>query len=473
MQLKRAVVSLAAAAWAALAGAGNGLATPMYAAREGRACDNCHVSPNKWENPKLANRKCSMACQTCHVDPAGGGMRTVTGHFFGRATLPMIAISPRPTADWDRNLPPLGRRDRATSYNSNLPYGPATLEASRAYQDSIHDLGAWGTPRGETVHEPFQGRYRELRADPLLRIGSDIRVAALFSKSTLAFPMQFDVNAMVHPVHHAAALVNVGARGQSSGYSATIDDSHTPYFRELFVMTSEWPYQVYAKAGRFVPSYGLRLDDHTNRIRREFELDGSLPESRVTGVELGAAPNYPFVQASWFRMNSKYTDPDAWDIFDLDDGWGAALNLGYRELGWSVGASALARRRPLDEGGDTDTYGVYGAFNPWFYRRNLPLTFQGEVDTGTYRRASGAQANHLVWYGEVDWLVWNGVNLLFAYDWDDPDRDVVDDHSGRYQFGVQLIPYPGVTLDTRVRALDVATATGDGADLFMQLHFWF
>jgi len=445
----------------------------MYAAREGRACDNCHVSPNKWENPKLANRKCSMSCQTCHVDPAGGGMRTVTGHFFGRATLPMIATSPRPTADWDRNAPLLGRRDRATSYTSNIPSGPATLAASRAYQDSIHDLGAWGKPRGESAHEPFQGRYGELRADPVLRIGSDIRVAALFSKSTLAFPMQFDVNAMLHPVHHATALVNVGARGQSSGYSATIDDSHTPYFRELFAMTNEWPFQVYAKAGRFVPSYGLRLDDHTSRIRREFELDGSLPESRVTGVEVGAAPNYPFVQASWFRMNSKYEDPDPWDIFDLDDGWGAALNAGYRELGWSVGASALARRRPLDEGGDTDTYGVYGVFNPWFYQRNIPLTFQGEIDTGTYQRASGSEATHLVWYGEVDWSVWNGVNLLFAYDWDDPDRDVIDDHVGRYQLGVQLIPYPGVTLDGRVRALDVATASGDGADLFLQLHFWF
>jgi hypothetical protein len=63
--------------------------------------------------------------------------------------------------------------------------------------------------------------------------------------------------------------------------------------------------------------------------------------------------------------------------------------------------------------------------------------------------------------------------LLFAYDWTDPDRDVLDDHSGRYQLGVQLIPYPGITLDGRVRALDVATSSGDDVDLFLQLHFWF
>jgi len=446
-------------------------ATPQYAARAGRTCDNCHVSPNKWENPALASRKCTLSCQGCHTDPSGGGMRTVSGRFYGRATIPAIATSPRPTSDWDRNL--FGRRDKATSYNSNIPYGPSTMADAPAYMDSVSDRWAWFAPPGETRYGPFQGRYGDLRADPVLRIGGDFRMGMLFSQSSLVFPMQVDVGTTVHPVHHATILMNVGARGRVSGYSDTIDDSHTPYFRELFVMTSEWPYQSYVKAGRFVPSYGLRLDDHTNRIRREFELDGSLPESRVTGVEVGLSPNYPFLQASYFGMNSKYTVPDAWDIFDLDEGTGYAINAGFRELGWSVGASLLARRRPLDEGGDTDTYGGYAVFNPWFYSRAVPITLQTELDFGTYQRASGLEAKSWVWYGEVDWLVANGLNLLVACDWADPDREVADDESTRYQFGAQITPYPGFTLDGRVRALQVATSTGSGADFFLQLHFWF
>ena len=454
-----------------LVGQRNAAATPIYAARAARTCDNCHVSPNKWEDPALSLRKCTLSCQGCHTDPAGGGMRTASGRFYGRATLPVIATSPRPTSDWDRNL--FGRRDRATSYNDNIPYGPATFAGARAYGDSIRDRWAWGTPPGETRYGPFQGRFGDLRADPVLRIGGDFRAAALISSSTLIFPMQVDVGTTLHPVHHATVQMNVGARGQSSGYSDTIDDSHTPYFRELFLMTHEWPFQAYAKAGRFVPSYGLKLDDHTNRIRREFELDGSLPESRVTGVEVGFAPNYPFLQASYFRMNSKDEVPDSWDIFDLDEGTGWAVNAGYRELGWAVGASLLARRRPLAEGGDTDTYGAYAVVNPWYYSRGLPITFQTEIDVGSRLRASGNEAKNLVWYGEIDWLVANGLNLLFAYDWADPDRDVIDDHSGRYQFGAQFTPYPGVTLDGRVRALQVATTAGSAADAFLQLHIWF
>jgi hypothetical protein len=149
------------------------------------------------------------------------------------------------------------------------------------------------------------------------------------------------------------------------------------------------------------------------------------------------------------------------------------VNAGFRELGWSVGGSALVRRRPLDEGGDTDTYALYGVLNPWFYSRRAPITLQGEVDMGRFQSTSGRDASKLVWYAEVDWAVRNGINLLLAYDWADPDRDVADDHSGRVALGAQITVYPGVTLDGRLRLLDVATPSGDDSDLFTQLHIWF
>jgi len=447
--------------------------TPMYSARAGRTCDNCHVTPNEWVDPKLSDRKCTLSCQGCHVDPAGGGMRNVVGRFYGRSTLPMIAYSPRPTADWDKNAPYFGRRDRATTYTHDLPLGPNDFEQSAAYVDSVDDRWAWGTPAGEpTRYGYWQGRYDKLRADPVFRVGLDLRLAALLAGTGVFFPMQVDVPAALHPVKHVTLFANVGARGRSSGYSDTFDDDHSPYFREAFLMLHEAPYQSYVKAGRFVPAFGLRLDDHTSRIRREFELDGALPESRVTGVEAGAAPNYPVVNLSWFRMASRTRAPDAWDIFDVDDGWGAAANLGWRDMGWSLGGSGLWRRRPVDEGGDTSTYGVWGSFNPWYYWRGVPLTWQGEIDFGSFQRASGLESDKAAAYTEIDWLAFNGINLLLAYDWADPDREVMDDESHRVQAGVQVIVVPGVTLDGRIRGLIPATDQGSDTDLFLQLHFW-
>ncbi len=446
--------------------------TTMYAARSGRTCDNCHVTPNRWANPKLSERKCTLSCQSCHVDPAGGGMRNASGRFYGQATVPVIATSPRPTADWDRNLPWLGRRDKATTYSHILPMGPSTFEKSVAYADSIDDRWAWGLPAGESKMALFNGRYGALNADPVFRIGYDVRLATLLGAGALFFPMQVDIPFALHPVHHATLLINTGARGRPQGYSATFDQDRSFYFREAFLLIHELPYQGYVKGGRFTPSYGLRLDDHTSRIRREFELDGSLPETRVTGIEVGVAPNYPFIQASYFRSTSQARKTPAWDIFDVDDGWGTAVNAGWRSEGWTAAMSAMTRHRPLAEGGDTDTYGVYGVLNIWHYWRHVPLTWQAEFDTGNYQTASGREADRSAFYQELDWLLYNGFNLVLAHDWSDPDRDIRDDEAHRLQLGFQFTPYPGITFDARVRSLLPTGAGGADSDLFLQLHVW-
>ena len=414
-----------------------------------------------------------MSCQSCHVDPAGGGMRNTSGRFFGQSTLPMIATSPRPTDDWDRNAPYVGRRDRATSYDANLPVGPNTfaeaMEDFEAFSQEMADGWARGTPQSKpSSYGLLQGRYERLNADPVLRVGADPRLAYLGS---LIFPMQIDVPVAVHPVHHLTFLVNTGVRGRSGEYADTYTKDHSFYLREAFAMLHEAPYQAYVKAGRFVPSFGLRLDDHTSRIRRSFELDGALAESRVTGVEIGAMPNYPFLNASWFRMASRTRAPGDWDITDIDDGWGSAINAGFRELSWSVGASAMIRRRSIDEGGDTSTYGVYGVLNPWRNHRGLPLTYQVEYDAGSLQRASGRSTDQVAFYQEANCVAWNGVTLLLAHDFSDPDTEIIDDEEHRLQLGLQVSPYAGVTLDGRFRVLLPATGQ-TGNDIFVQMHFY-
>lgn len=450
-----------------------GAATPLYAAREARTCDTCHLEPGKWVNPQVVDRKCTLSCQACHVDPAGGGMRNASGRFLGRATLPMIATSPRPTQDWDRELfRALYRRDKATTYSDSLPPSPADLAASRSSQFAAHDLWAHGRPLGSPSRwSLYQGRYGALRADPLVRIGWDVRLAVLVSMGSLAFPMQVDLPVLLHPVEHVSLLVNTGVRGRRTGASDTVDDPSTPYFREAFLLVHELPYLAYAKAGRFVPDFGLRLDDHTSDIRRAFELDGSLPQARVSGVEVGLNPNYPYLRASYFRSTSRFRDPEQFNPFDVDDGYGYAVSAGLRGEGWSVGASTLLRRRPVSEGGDATTVGGYAVFNPWFYHHGLPLTWQGEFDVGDRTRESGRSTRQIAMYQELSWRAANGLNVLLAQDWADPDREVKDDHTLRLSLGAQVTPLPGVTLDTRVRALFPA-GEQSGTDLFVQLHFW-
>ena len=445
-------------------------ATPLYSAREGRTCDNCHLSPEGWVNPPLSERKCTMSCTACHVDPAGGGVRNASGRFFGRSTLPMIATSPRPTQDWDRDPLHIGRKDRATTYSDSLPRGPVDRAASREFQPD--DTFGMGRPaRAPSAYSFYQGRYGVLNADPLFRFGWDLRVATLLSGTVLVFPMQADLDAVLHPIEHVSAVASIGARGRSRGFAETADSPGSPYLRTAYVLLSEAPWQSYVKAGRIVPSYGLRLDNHTAFIRRGLHLDDAIPESRITGIEVGAAPNYPFLNASVFRMKAEGVAPDPFDIFDVDDGTGWAINTGYREMGWGGGASALGRRRPLSEGGNETAVGAYIYWNPWKAHRSLPLTWQAELDHLSGQRAGGTDVTGLFFYQEADYLLGNGLNLLATQEWEDPDRDVKDDEAIRVGAGFQLTAIPGVTVDTRARVL-FPKGGASGADFFLQFHFW-
>jgi len=467
--------------------------TPMYAARSGRACDTCHLDPGKWQNKDLADRQCTLACVSCHVDPAGGGLRNAGGRFYGKAVLPMVATEPRPTQDWDRELLGLGfltRKDSRTVYNDQFPRGPSTEEEGRDPQYAPHDIFALGGKPHEDGRGLTQGRYMNLNADPLFRWGWDVRVAMLGSHSaygvrTLAFPMQFDLGMALHPVEHFTLLANVGARGRTKGLDAVFDDPSTPYLREAFLLVHELPYQAYVKAGRFTPAYGLRLDDHTNFFRTLYELDNSLPETRVTGVEVGAAANYPYVHASWFKQKAVGDTPDAWNIFDVDAPWGAALTAGYRELGWSAGGSFLHKERSTQDGGNRTVFGVNGALNLWHYSRSLPFTYLVEFDAGTRDRSANTTANQLSLYQELDWLAANGVNLLVGHNWEDPDRDVAFDEAQRLHFGIQIIPFSGVAIDARYRFLfprqdadgfredyGIDPKSADTRDFFIQLHLY-
>jgi hypothetical protein len=456
--------------------------TPTYAARAGRTCDNCHLDPSFWENPELKERKCTLACIACHVDPAGGGMRNVGGRFYGASTLPLVATQERPTRDWDRTwLGLFPRPDTRTTYSDQLSRGPSSPADQDSAAYAASDTWAKGTPYGGRGTYSFtQGRYGTLRADPLFRVGWDVRAGMLVSQRTLVFPMQVDLGMALQPVESITLLANLGARGRSGGLEPTFDDPGTPYLRDAFVLVHELPYQLHAKAGRFVPSFGLRLDDHTAFIRRGIGLDTSVPESRVLGVEIGAAPNYPFFQASAFRSKAFETAPDPFDLLDVDDSWGSALNLGYRNLGWSIGGS-LMYRDWSDDGWSTQwTYGVYGAVNPWFWWPGVPLTYQVEYDQAARDRigVDGTALTRVFWQ-ELSWAASNGINVLLGHSFEDPDTDIAFDEANRLHTGLQITPYTGVTLDLRGRVLFPRTGGvgGDdgsepGADLFFQIHLW-
>lgn len=434
-------------------------ALPLFTAREGRTCDNCHTDPTGWPNPELSERKCNMSCINCHVDPSGGGLRNTSGRFYGESTLPMLLASHRGWKDWKRHL--------------------FEGENDRPRRNRAPEL-AWGTPLGGSAPLALdQRRYAGLNSDPLVSVGIDVRLAAWLSGTVSVFPMQFDNHLALHPVRYLTLFATGGVLSRSKGFGATADRETFYALKDASVMLHQLPYMSYLRVGRFIPPFGTRLDDHTSFIRRENELDGAVLHSRVVGAQVGFAPNYPYLDAAVFRPNGKdlleANDPknEKSPPFMGVDGWGTALSAGWRDLGWSLGGSGMLRRRALEDGGDTTTVGLMGSFNPWFYNDKVPLTLMAEYDVGwRQRELSGNEAKYQAAYAEADLLAVNGLNLRFKYDFTDPDAELGKDHIHRTGLGFDFYIIPNLAVTMQARLAFPAAAAQATADGLLILRAW-
>jgi hypothetical protein len=177
--------------------------------------------------PLYASRG-GVTCNTCHIDPNGGGIRNEFGFTFLKNR-----HSIEPEERW-----------------ANLTVDPK--------------LNEWIT------------------------VGLDVRVLYLaehvnggetFGTSTF-FPMQGQVNLAVQPHEHLTLVASHGLvvdePGFPTGYVA----------RELYGMIEELPGETYARVGRFRLPFGLRQDDHTSFTR---DTDFLVYDSQkdAAGIEVG------------------------------------------------------------------------------------------------------------------------------------------------------------------------------------------
>ncbi len=450
------------------------LALPQYTARAGRICDNCHSSPFKtktkpaWKNPKLSKRKCNLSCQSCHVTPGGGGMRTVVGRYYAKNTLPIWGAAKRPYHDQQRDLvdyfsdnsePDQTVKALAQADEPPPPPGDGNgLPPAWSWADPL----VFGTPFNvNSINEQSDyaydfDRYGDLNADPLVNVAGNFRFAYrrlsnpnIFTLEN-AFPMQLDAGVAVHPIEHLTVKSTVGVLGQISGDDSTGEPRELDkrlLVRDAFIMTHEWPFQSYALAGTFQPSFGMRIEDHTAPTRRFFEQDLSEAGNSVYGLEVGAAPNYPYINASVF-MNQTDEAP-------LGDatGLGGAVAAGWRDLAWGLGASYMVKRRTYANRGDLDAYNINGYFNLGRLYRPLVITVLGEVSVGR-RPRSPNQANKkwfMANFVELNYLLANGINLKVNHHFYDADTRVKDDELRRLGFGSDLTLFPGLRLSLEYR----------------------
>ncbi len=455
---------------------------PLYTARSGRTCNNCHSSPKQWQNPTLKKRKCTLSCASCHVDPTGGGLRNVSGVFYGKAALPHRSpfYTPKSHHEYEYSVKAAAGEDIVALKKALNDAKTNSTEENPSPQHKPVDL-AWGSPLNGSSDMAFdQGRYNGLNADPMLRVGLDARLALWQTGGDgYIFPMQFDTQVAFRPYKHFTLYMNSGVLAKYKGFSETADQPNPYKVKDAFAMFSQLPYMGYVKVGSFVPPFGTRTDDHTSPIRRDFELNQDILNSRVSGIEIGAAPNYPFINFAYFKPNKKDSiyDGDSLRTVPADisgvDGHGAALSAGYRDVAGGLGVSYMTRRRELIDGGDTNSYSVFWYLNPWFVWEGLPLTYQGEVSFGDYQRAvSVNKAHQYAVYQELSYRYSKLINGKFKYDFSELDKEIRENEESRISLGVDINLFAGYTLTGYIRNTSLASSASL-SDVIIYLHaFW-
>ena len=296
------------------------------------------------------------------------------------------------------------------------------------------------------------GRGYLLPADPDARLGfgGDARAAYLgvssdYSEDTSSFEIPAaNVYGQLRIIPQRLSVYL--DQGVGSGDSSS---------RELFGLLSFRKGNGYVKVGKFIPPYGWALPDDDAFIREPLGFAFSAPDN---GIEAGFEPGKWSTQIAVINGNAASRDDDRTKKFTLR----AARRFSRTTIGVS-GANDLS-------GGTTTTWA--GMFASASFGR---LSLLWEEDWRRSRPDESPSVETWAAFVEANLLIKRGMNIKYAHDWIEPNRDVATDQRQRDSLGFEYIPYPFVQLRAFVRWKDgppqVAGARDDQVDL--EIHIFF
>ncbi|MCB9228826.1 MAG: hypothetical protein H6618_04370 [Deltaproteobacteria bacterium] len=267
-------------------------ATPLLALQESDQCGACH-NPGRAQRPVL-ERRCTLDCQGCHVDPSGGGPRNQWGAYY--------------------------------------EYDSLSMQNFFQPQDPLKDESRFD------LH--YDGRLIGRRSEGQSR----------------SFPMNSEFSVRLRPlVTHLHLIWQAGFLGRPESRKIDYHNRELNRFSQKFsLMLDALPLNMYVRAFRGVPVYGLRRPNHSLWIR---ERTGLGQFAMTDALAVGGTPTVPFLHYS--LMNG---DPSA-EPEDRQKGYSFHGGMRGVSYGWHVNGS-LWRTRSRKNEVDMKAVGA-GAKLPW------------------------------------------------------------------------------------------------------------
>ena len=359
--------------------------------------------------PRFAVRS-GAACSLCHTNPSGAGLRTA--------------------------------------------YGRAVFERQFLPSPWISELAGEGA-----------GLHVDPRIGDAVALGADLRGGYLRAMPRKGAPGLDSFFLMEANLHVGAEL----------GRHVTLSYTHGAYgsfeaFGLLHFGLRESPaddaWSGYLKLGRFVPAYGVRLENHSTFTREGIGFSATM---RDTGLEAGLAFRGLGLQASHLRGALTDKDPEGTTYLRLEWAGGGAL---VRHL---AGASlSYGPRQPAANPAITVMLDPAGGFEETRLGVHLGvaigrLSYLGEIDRVAVRAnpggmpaggmpagggatgRAGTQVRALLSYQELSFVPVQGIDVQLLHEYWDPDTALAGGRLQRWGGSVEVYPWEYVELKALYR----------------------
>ena len=247
---------------------------------------------------------------------------------------------------------------------------------------------------------------------------------------------------------------------------------------EAFGLAKVLPMEGYIKVGNFVPAYGLKMDDH-NLFTRSGAFFPQNPAiagyptglgfgqgAEDTGIEFGFSPSIFTVNVGVFNgrkgglAGTGGTKNKALVVR-------ADANVQTDVVNFNLGGSFYT----LPTAGGLGKTQIVGTFGVVSIANNL--TLQGEYDIlSTHHAALNKMVSGNILYGELNYLLFSGVDLKLGYEFYDPNIDLKDGSITRWSVGAEFFPLTGVEVRPVYRINQEKPAELKNNELHVLFHFY-
>ncbi|MDP2208592.1 MAG: hypothetical protein Q8K98_07435 [Bacteroidota bacterium] len=255
------------------------------------------------------------------------------------------------------------------------------------------------------------------KINEFVSIGADFRTLFYYvekTRSSSFYQMQGDIYANLKIAEGVSMYID---KGLYKGF-------------EIFGLMNILPENGYIKVGRFTPVFGTKTDDHTNFIRAKTVFQNNRAED--SGIEAATAPGNFAVTVGLFNGASSGDLSDS-KIRLLTGNADARFKI--EEINFSIGSSLWFNSL---SSGIMRMFGGYGSIN------YINITVNGEIDLKQDKSILGLGTKELISLVELNYLLFDGLDLKFMYDYYDYDIRYKTGFESRYSFGFEFFPISGV-----------------------------